>query len=230
MFSVFPRCADDLVTCWRLGLGVDRAVGCRAVLCGWFGGSYCASCGAEWLGCVCCALVGVDRHLHMHMPCPINIESHSFTSENPNTLQLCTFIHLFSSFLLHVSHSYTPILQLIPALIHSIPPSLPIVVDTKQLDCQTEAFGGVAPLPQAYGYAIVLGFGLLLSLITSILIFVDRRFGGTKVSAEQYTTAGRTVKTGLIADVVCSQWTWAATLLQSSNVAWKYGASLVVWG
>ena len=44
-----------------------------------------------------------------------------------------------------------------------------------------------------------------------------------------YSTAGRMVKTGLTASVIVSQWTWAATLLQSSNVAWKYGVSGPFW-
>jgi len=37
------------------------------------------------------------------------------------------------------------------------------------------------------------------------------------------------VKTGLTASVIVSQWTWAATLLQSSNVAWQYGVSGPFW-
>ncbi|KZZ97920.1 Sodium/solute symporter [Ascosphaera apis ARSEF 7405] len=40
-----------------------------------------------------------------------------------------------------------------------------------------------------------------------------------------FTTAGRSVKSGLIAAGVVSSWTWAATLLQSSSVAYKYGVS-----
>jgi Na+/proline symporter len=39
------------------------------------------------------------------------------------------------------------------------------------------------------------------------------------------STAGRMIKTGLTASVIISQWTWAATLLQSSNVAWQYGGT-----
>ena len=39
----------------------------------------------------------------------------------------------------------------------------------------------------------------------------------------------RSVKTGLTASVIVSQWTWAATLLQSSNVAWNYGISGPFW-
>ena len=52
-------------------------------------------------------------------------------------------------------------------------------------------------------------------------VFIDTRYGGTVINSEQFNTAGRTVKTGLTAAVIVSQWTWAATLLQSSTVAWK---------
>ena len=44
-----------------------------------------------------------------------------------------------------------------------------------------------------------------------------------------FSTAGRMIKTGLTASVIVSQWTWAATLLQSSNVAWAYGVSGPFW-
>ncbi|KAK2740591.1 hypothetical protein FQN55_008800 [Onygenales sp. PD_40] len=40
-----------------------------------------------------------------------------------------------------------------------------------------------------------------------------------------FTTAGRTVKSGLVASGVVSSWTWAATLLQSSSVGYNYGVS-----
>ena len=36
-------------------------------------------------------------------------------------------------------------------------------------------------------------------------------------------------RTGLTASVIVSNWTWAATLLQSSNVAWAYGVSGPFW-
>lgn len=49
------------------------------------------------------------------------------------------------------------------------------------------------------------------------------------MTSEHFNTAGRSVKTGLTASVIVSQWTWAATLLQSSNVAWNYGVSGPFW-
>jgi Na+/proline symporter len=44
-----------------------------------------------------------------------------------------------------------------------------------------------------------------------------------------FSTAGRTVKSGLVASAVVSSWTWAATLLQSSSVAYQYGVSGPFW-
>ena len=42
-------------------------------------------------------------------------------------------------------------------------------------------------------------------------------------TSEAFSTAGRTVKSGLVASGVVSSWTWSATLLQSSSVAYNYG-------
>lgn len=50
-----------------------------------------------------------------------------------------------------------------------------------------------------------------------------------QIATQLNSTAGRMVKTGLTASVIVSQWTWAATLLQSSNVAWQYGVSGPFW-
>lgn len=48
-------------------------------------------------------------------------------------------------------------------------------------------------------------------------------------NSEVYSTAGRSISAGLTAADVVSKWTWAATLLQSSNVAWNYGVSGPFW-
>lgn len=44
-----------------------------------------------------------------------------------------------------------------------------------------------------------------------------------------FSTAGRTVKSGLVSSAVVSSWTWAATLLQSTGVAYRYGVSGGFW-
>lgn len=84
-------------------------------------------------------------------------------------------------------------------------------------------------LPEAAGYAIVLGFGVFFSIFTSLLVWLDQRYNGVQMTSEQFNTAGRSVRIGLTASVIVSQWTWAATLLQSSNVAWQYGLSGPFW-
>lgn len=48
-------------------------------------------------------------------------------------------------------------------------------------------------------------------------------------TSEEFSTAGRSVKSGLVASAVVSSWTWAATLLQSSSVAYSYGVSGPFW-
>ena len=79
-------------------------------------------------------------------------------------------------------------------------------------------FGQDTPLPEAAGYAIVLGFGVFFSVFTTAMVYLDKTYNGTEITSEFFNTAGRSVKTGLTASVIVSQWTWAATLLQSSNV------------
>lgn len=94
---------------------------------------------------------------------------------------------------------------------------------------EKEFFGGEAALSQGVGYAVVLGFGGFFSLFTTLIVWLDQRYGGTKMTSEHFNCAGRSIKTGLTASVIVSQWTWAATLLQSSNVAYKFGVSGPFW-
>ena len=95
-------------------------------------------------------------------------------------------------------------------------------------------FGGKPPLSKAtIGYLVVVGFGALFSVFTTCIVFLEKKFSdNATLTSEQFNTAGRMVKTGLTAAsviVIISQWTWAATLLQSSNVAWQYGVSGPFW-
>lgn len=96
---------------------------------------------------------------------------------------------------------------------------------------QESFFGDSTPLPSWVGYAIILGFGAFFSVVTTLLVYLDSKYNheGTGYTSEYFNTAGRSVKTGLTASVIVSQWTWAATLLQSSNKAWQYGVSGPFW-
>jgi Na+/proline symporter len=87
--------------------------------------------------------------------------------------------------------------------------------------------GGIMSEGDAWG--MLIGFGIGLTVITVLLTFLERTFGGAASTSEQFNTAGRSVKVGLTGSVIVSQWTWAATLLQSSNVAWNYGVTGPFW-
>ncbi|KAI9272012.1 Sodium:solute symporter family-domain-containing protein [Sporodiniella umbellata] len=59
--------------------------------------------------------------------------------------------------------------------------------------------------------------------------YLNRRYLKETQTSEMYMTAQRTVKTGLIASAIVSSWTWAATLLTSTEVAYKYGVAGPIW-
>ena len=42
---------------------------------------------------------------------------------------------------------------------------------------QESFFGGEAPLSVGVGYAVVLGFGLFFSILTTIIVYINRFFG-----------------------------------------------------
>ena len=94
---------------------------------------------------------------------------------------------------------------------------------------QTSFFQGSPTLPEYTGWALVLGMGIMFSFLVSCLVWVDNRILRTEQNAEHFSTAGRSMKTGMTANSIVSQWTWAATLLQSSNVAYQYGLSGPLW-
>lgn len=82
-----------------------------------------------------------------------------------------------------------------------------------------------SPLPQGAGYAVVIGLGFVFAVGMILTTFILRRYQKEIITSEEFSTAGRSVKTGLIAAAVVSSWTWAATLLQSSTQAYKNGIS-----
>ncbi|KAF7377971.1 Urea transporter [Mycena sanguinolenta] len=104
-----------------------------------------------------------------------------------------------------------------------------------------------AVLPQGAGYGVVVGalpvlicnfiesndcpgIGLFFSAFMIGLTAVQARYTPfSPRSSEEFSSASRSVKPGLIAAGIVSAWTWAATLLQSSAVAYKYGISGPWW-
>lgn len=84
-------------------------------------------------------------------------------------------------------------------------------------------------LSESIGYALLIGVGLILALAVTSMVKAETKWLGTRKTSEWFYTAGRTIKTGLIASSIVSAWTWAATLLQSSTVAYQYGISGPFW-
>ncbi|KIJ64934.1 hypothetical protein HYDPIDRAFT_89896 [Hydnomerulius pinastri MD-312] len=83
---------------------------------------------------------------------------------------------------------------------------------------------GAQVLPLGVGYAVVLGIGFVFALFMMFLSTLQNRYTNFKIAtSEEFNTASRSVKPGLIASGIVSAWTWAATLLQSSTVTYEYG-------
>ncbi|KAF8864242.1 hypothetical protein BDZ45DRAFT_737684 [Acephala macrosclerotiorum] len=62
-------------------------------------------------------------------------------------------------------------------------------------------------------------------LMAGISYIQNRRTKYSTKGNEEFNTASRSVKSGLIAAGITSAWTWAAKLLQSSTVAYEYDAA-----
>ncbi len=80
-----------------------------------------------------------------------------------------------------------------------------------------------------FGYAILVGIGIVVALIVSLLIRAESKWLGVKHTVQWYMTAGGTVKKGLLGSSIVSAWVWAATLLESSTVTYQYGIGGAFW-
>ncbi len=93
----------------------------------------------------------------------------------------------------------------------------------------SEGFAIGEALPEWIGWAVVVGLGAVFAVIISAEVKIEEKYLGVNQTSEMFNTAGRTIKTGLTAAAIVSAWTWAATLLQSSTVAYQYGISGPFW-
>ncbi|KAF3767301.1 hypothetical protein M406DRAFT_39720 [Cryphonectria parasitica EP155] len=90
--------------------------------------------------------------------------------------------------------------------------------------------GGIRVLNQGVGYGIVVGIGAFFALLMLLITYLQNRYTSysTKQS-EEFNTASRSVKPGLIAAGIVSSWTWSSTLLTSSTFAYSYGIGGPMW-
>ena len=87
-------------------------------------------------------------------------------------------------------------------------------------------------LDQWVGWFTVLGFGFAFTVLTTGITAFESSMlgkGGVGKTSEEFSTAGRNLGMGLVAADIVSQWTWAATLLMSSNMCWRVGISGSYW-
>ncbi|GJE97151.1 solute symporter family transporter [Phanerochaete sordida] len=87
-----------------------------------------------------------------------------------------------------------------------------------------------AYLPQGSGYAIIIGGGSGFALFMLVLSWLQNKF--TEMSPfenEEFSSASRSVKPGLVCSGIVSAWTWSATLMVSSLVVYQFGVSGGWW-
>lgn len=76
-------------------------------------------------------------------------------------------------------------------------------------------------LSPGVGWAVVICLGVAFSGLMLLIIFVQNRYAPTahgSADNDEFSSASRSVKPGLIACGIVSAWTWAATLEQSAAV------------
>ena len=89
---------------------------------------------------------------------------------------------------------------------------------------------GIQVLPPGFGYGIVLGIGGFFAALMVGITFLQNRYTMYSTGqSEEFNTASRNVKPGLIAAGIVSSWTWSATLLTSSTFAYSYGICGPMW-
>ena len=80
-------------------------------------------------------------------------------------------------------------------------------------------------LSQAYGYGFAVGLGAAFALLMVVITRVLASYLGQVQNSERFSTASRSVKSGLIASSTVSAWTWPATLLSSGSWSYSHGIS-----
>lgn len=74
------------------------------------------------------------------------------------------------------------------------------------------------------------GIGAVFTLVMiATTQFQNRYTQFSSKQSEEFNTASRSVKPGLIVAGIVSSWTWSATLLTSSTFAYAYGISGPMW-
>ncbi|KAI9066782.1 Na+/solute symporter [Trametes sanguinea] len=85
-------------------------------------------------------------------------------------------------------------------------------------------------LGESVGYGVVVGVGFFFAAMMLGLTTLQTKFSKfSPSSSEEFSSASRSVKPGLVCCGIVSAWTWSATLLQSSTAAYTFGVSGPWW-
>ncbi|KAF9477871.1 urea transporter [Pholiota conissans] len=86
------------------------------------------------------------------------------------------------------------------------------------------------PLPQGAGYAVVLGLGFAFALFMNGITWIQQKFSNLSLnSTSEFSSANRSLKTGLVVAGIIGSWTWSLTLLQSATQSYVMGVSGGYW-
>ncbi|KAF2497759.1 solute symporter family transporter [Lophium mytilinum] len=90
---------------------------------------------------------------------------------------------------------------------------------------------GLQILDPSAGYGITIGIGFAFAVFMVGFTLISNRYGShnTFKSTEEFNTASRSIKPGMIAAGIVSSWTHASTLLTSCTLAYSYGVSGGLW-
>lgn len=89
---------------------------------------------------------------------------------------------------------------------------------------------GVQLVNQATGYGVIIGMGVLFSLIILAAVKIQKMYlmedSGT---SEMFMVANRSVGTGLTASAVFSSWMWINETVLSCTMCYTYGLAAPMW-
>nr|ODN92864.1 hypothetical protein L204_05033 [Cryptococcus depauperatus CBS 7855] len=85
-------------------------------------------------------------------------------------------------------------------------------------------------LPQSAGYATILAGGAFFAILMNGATWIQRRYTRYNPSRiEEFSSASRSVKTGMMSIGITSAWVWAAVFLQTGTLTYLYGVSVPWW-
>ncbi|KAJ6629356.1 urea transporter [Mycena sp. CBHHK59/15] len=127
------------------------------------------------------------------------------------------------------SHDTLPVSELEPPrrCRHRWQPSFRRALDTASVS-RSRLQHDFTPRSDARGLSVV-GIGLFFSAFMICLTAIQARYTNfSPKNSEEFSSASRSVKPGLIASGIVSAWTWAATLVRGISGPWWYGAGATI--